>query len=325
MAADAPAYLDAEAVHRLAPFGPLVEALREAHLRPPPAAERLLMSQPNGAGQDDHFLVWPAWRPGAAFGAKLVSVFPGNAAQGRPAIDGIYALFDGRDGSPACIIDGPALTFRKTAADSALAASLLARPDARRLAMLGAGGQAIWQARALAAVRPLAEAAIWNRTPDKAERLAASLRREGLAATATDDPRAAVEGADIVSCVTSATEPVLQGAWLSPGAHVDLVGSYTPAMREADDEAVARARVFVDTRRFTLADCGDIAQPLASGAIAPSHVLGDLFELAQGAVPGRLAPHDVTLFKNAGGGHLDLICAEFLFARLRAERLDPPG
>ncbi|PSC04212.1 ornithine cyclodeaminase family protein [Alsobacter soli] len=310
-------HVEAEEVHRLLPFETLVPGLLAAHRTALPVAERLLMSQPGQHGETDHFLLWPAWKPGRALGIKLVTVFPGNAHAGKPAIGGLYVLFDGQDGQPLCVIDGAALTFRKTAADSAAGASLLARPDARRLAMLGAGGQAIWQVRAMAAVRPITHVAVWNRTLSKARALADALRREGLDATATEHEEGAVADADIVCCAAASRVPVLRGAWLRPGTHVDLVGSYTPEMREADDEAVRRARVFVDTRRFTLAEAGDIAQPIAAGVVGPEHVLGDLFQLAHGVVQGRTGPDDVTLYKNAGGGHLDLICAELLHRRLR--------
>ncbi|GGH13103.1 ornithine cyclodeaminase [Alsobacter metallidurans] len=310
-------HIKADEVHRLLPFDVLVEGLLAAHRSAMPGAERLLMSRPLPTGEHEHFLVWPAWRPGQSLGIKLVTVFPGNARAGKAAIGGLYVLFDGGDGHPVCLIDGPALTFRKTAADSAAGASLLARPDARRLAILGAGGQAIWQIRAMCAVRPIAAVSIWNRTPERAEALAATLRDEGLDALAAAAPRDAVEDADIVCCATSAQEPLLRGEWLRPGAHVDLVGSFTAGMREADDEAVRRSRVFVDTRRFALV-AGDIAGPIASGAITADHIRGELADLAQGAVRGRTGPDDVTLYKNAGGGHLDLICADLLFARFLA-------
>lgn len=307
-------HIQADEVHRLLPFGALVDGLLAAHRSALPRAERLLMSHSGPNGEQEHFLVWPAWRPGRSLGIKLVTVFPGNAHTGKAAIGGLYVLFDGEDGSPVCLIDGPALTFRKTAADSAAGASLLARPDARRLAMLGSGGQAVWQIRAMCAVRPITAVAIWNRTHERAEALAATLRGEGLDAIAAPTPRDAVFNADIISCATSAQQPLLKGEWLRPGGHVDLVGSFTPGMREADDEAVRRSRVFVDTRRFAL-ESGDIAGPIASGAITADHIRGELADLAQGAVRGRTGPDDVTLYKNAGGGHLDLICADLLFGR----------
>lgn len=289
-------------------FPALVEALRRGHVAGVDAVERVLLTEPV-ASAPNHLLVWPAWRFGGWQGVKMVSVFPGNGGE-PPVNQTVYVLFDGRDGRPVACFAGNALTTMKTAADSALAASLLARPDARRLAVIGAGEQAPWHVAALRAVRPgLDRVAVWNRTAERAEALARRLTAEGLAAEAVPTVEAAVAEADVVTTLTGATEPVLRGCWLKPGVHVDLTGGFTPAMREADDETVRRGRLWVDTRRFTVADCGDVAGPIAAGVIGEGDIAGDLFELCRRVVPGRSAPDQVTVFKNAGGGHLDLMTA----------------
>jgi alanine dehydrogenase len=299
--------IDAETAARLLDLPSLIEALRTGHRAGVDVYGRMLMQE--GA---DSLLGMAAWQRGEAFGIKLASVFPGNAARGAPTIASVYVLFDGQDGTPRAVIDATPLTVRKTAADSALAADYLARADVRTLLMVGAGAQAPWMIAAHRVVRPsLARVLIWNRTPARAEALA-----RDLGAIAVTDLAAATAEADVICCATAATAPVIRGEWLRPGAHLDLVGGYTPAMREADDVAVRRARVFVDTRRYTLADAGDISQPLAAGVIREADVLADLFQLVRGEVPGRRDADEITLFKNAGGGHLDLMAARLIESRL---------
>jgi len=300
--------VDAATAARLLDFPSLIEALREGHRAGVEGYGRLLMQD-----GDDAMLGMAAWQRGQAFGIKLATVFPGNAARGIPTIDSVYVLFDGTNGTPRAVIEATPLTVRKTAADSALAADYLARRDARTLLMVGAGSQAEWMIAAHRVVRPgLDRVLIWNRAPARAEALAAR-----LGATATRDLPTAAAEADVICCATAATAPVLHGAWLRPGVHVDLVGAYTPAMRETDDEAVRRARIYVDTRRFTLHDAGDIAAPLAAGVITGSDIRADLFQLVRGEVPGRTDDAEITLFKNAGGGHLDLMAARLIESRLR--------
>ena len=311
--------IDADAV--LAALDPLlfVEALRHGHREGVHQVERLLLSEPTAAATN-HLLIWSAWSFGAAAGAKFVAVFPGNEARGAgPNIRSVYVLFDGADGRPLALITGETFTRSKTAADSALGASFLAREDAEMLVVAGAGAQARAQIRFLCAVRPtIRRVFVWNRTLQKAEALARDCALPGVVVAATDNLEEAVRAADIVSCVTSATEPFLRGAWLKPGAHVDLVGSFTPEMRECDDETVLRGRIFADTRRFTVNECGDLAQPIAAGVLAKDAIVADLFDLCAGRAQGRATPAETTVFKNGGGGHLDLMVARRLYELSRA-------
>jgi ornithine cyclodeaminase len=298
----------------------LVEALREGHRRGVDAVERVLMSQATSATQLNHLTVLPAWRHGEAIGTKLVTVFPGNAPP-TPSIQTVYVLFDGRDGTPLACITGSTFTLRKTAADSALGASFLARADATELLMVGAGNQARHQIAALCAVRPaIRRVAIWNRSGGKAHELARSLDL-GVAAAATDDLEAAARRADIICCATSATAPLIRGAWLKPGTHVDLVGGFTNDMREADDATIARGSLFVDSRWFTAGLCGDITGPIASGVITEADIKADLFQLCSGLHPGRRHAEEITVFKNAGGGHLDLMVAQLVHQLATAGKL----
>ncbi|HSA83146.1 MAG TPA: ornithine cyclodeaminase, partial [Geminicoccaceae bacterium] len=278
---------------------------------------------PQGAGWiGEGFLVLPAWAHGRAFGVKMVTIVPGNAEleDGPPTVQAVYQLFEGVTGRPVAVIDGTALTLRKTAADSGLGAKLLARGDAKTLLMIGAGALAPHLIGAHLAVRPsLARVMVWNRSAPRRDRLLAELAQQGFPAEASDDLEAAVRTADVISAATLASEPLVRGAWLRPGTHVDLVGAYTPQMREADDEAMRRAGVHVDYRGSTVGESGELIQPIASGAITEQDVLGDLFDLCQGRTLGRRAADEITLYKNGGGSHLDLFTAEFLLRQLAGE------
>lgn len=290
----------------------LVEALREGHRRGVDSMDRLLLTEENAAPAN-HLLLWPAWQYGELLGAKLVAVFPGNRAPAT-SISTVYVLFDGRDGAPLACITGAEFTLRKTAADSALGASFLARPDAQTLLMVGAGNQAPHQVRAHCAVRPtLRRILVWNRTEERARRLSATLELGTVTVTAVANLASAVREAEIVCCATAATRPLIEGAWLRPGTHLDLVGGFTNAMREADDEAVRRASVFVDSRRFTIGQCGDVTGPIEAGVITAAEIRADLFDLCAGRHPGRQSAEEITLFKNAGGAHLDLMTARLVY------------
>lgn len=261
-------------------------------------------------GPPGMLLLMPAWRVGGALGVKCVTVFPGNQARGLASVLGVYLLLDATTGQPRAILDGVALTLRRTAAASALAARYLARHDARRLVIIGAGALSSHLARAHAAVRPIDQVTVWNRTPARAEAVARQLAGEGLRARPTLDLEAAVREADIVSCATMSATPIVRGAWLKPGTHLDLVGGYTPAMRETDDEAIRRARVYVDTRGGACKEAGDIVQPLQSGALGETAIVGDLFDLARGQATGRQSAEEITLFKSVGTAIEDLAAAE---------------
>ncbi len=264
-----------------------------------------------GEPQATHLLM-PAWTESAShaglyLGVKVVNVFPGNSARGLPAVMGLYVLMSGRTGETLAAIDGTRLTHWRTAAASALAARYLAPAEARRLLIVGSGALAPHLARAHANVRVYEEVAVWNRRPDGARALAADLAATGLNARATEDLKAAVAEADVISCATLATEPLIEGQWLRPGQHLDLVGAFTLAMREVDDEALKRARVFVDTDA-ALTEGGDVALGILGGAIKRSGVVGDLLALCRGA-PGRRTADEITLFKSVGASIEDLAAA----------------
>jgi ornithine cyclodeaminase len=262
-------------------------------------------------------LLMPAWEsanPGSQLagrylGVKTVTVFPDNAARGKPAVFGTYLLLSAETGETLAVMDATRLTAWRTAAASALASRYLSRQDSSRLLMVGAGALAPQLVAAHASVRPIREVALWNRSPDRAHALAATLSASGLAVTVADDLEAAVGRADIVSAATISAEPLIRGDWLAPGTHVDCVGAYKPTMRETDDAVVRRASIFVDTRPGAFAEAGDIVLPLAAGVIGREAVLGDLFDLARGTVAGRRTPEEITFFKSVGAAIEDLAAA----------------
>lgn len=265
-------------------------------------------------------LLMPAWTTGegARFvGAKILTVYPENAKRGLASTTATYFLMSGETGFPLAAFDGHALTVWRTAAASALASKFLSRADASRLLIVGAGSLAPYLARAHAGVRPIAEVAIWNRTPERAEKLAAQLRAERLNAKAVSGLENAARAADIVSCATLSAEPLIKGAWLKKGAHLDLVGGFTPAMREADDEAAMRARVYVDTPA-AIREAGDIAGPLQRGALRETEIVGDLSDLCRNKVKGRGSEGEITLFKSAGTAVEDLAAAILLWEKTGA-------
>ena len=294
-------------------FTALVAHLRQAHQQPAPDAQRLYMPEPLADGSENGFLIWPAWQHGSNLGVKICTLFPHN--QKRPTVQALYALFDGADGHLQALLDGTEMTYWKTAADSALGADLLARQDAQTLLMVGAGSMAPHMVKAYRAIRPgLSRVLVWNRTPERAQALVDSLH--GIAAEVVEDLCEAVQAADIVCSVTASSSALIRGDCLRAGTHVDLIGGYTPQMREADDAAMRRARIYVDSRWFTVDHVGDLTQPIANGVIVRGDVLGDLFELCSGRVPARQHASDITLFKSGGGAHLDLMTAQHIAARL---------
>ena len=315
-------FVTGEEVHALLDYAALVEGLKRFHLDDIDEVRDIHLSQPAPSGNENVFLALPAWQRDQAVGIKLVTVFPDNeyTGMGLPSVQAVYALFDGRNGSPLALIDGTALTLRKTAADSATGASFLAREDSRTMLMVGAGAMASHLIMAMKAIRPsLRTARIWNRTAARAENLAERLSIDDLQVEATGDLEGSAREADIISCATMASEPLIRGDWLKAGVHLDLVGSYQKHMRESDDACVRRARIYMDSRMFTLHRTGDICQPLEAGVIAEDDVVGDLFDLSRGLAPGRQRDDDITLFKNSGGGHLDLGTARFLMARIAGD------
>lgn len=281
--------------------------VRHAHTIPVPGAA------------DGILLLMPAWQSGSYLGIKLVTVFPGNAALHLPAVSAGYILMSGKTGNVLAMIDGEELTAKRTAATSALAARFLARPDSKSLLVLGTGRISAELARWHVATRPgLESVQIWGRSTANAERLAATLAAEGLPARAASDLETAIASADMVSSATLATEPLIRGAWVRPGTHVDLVGGYTPLMREADDALIAKARVCADTRAGALKEAGDLVGPIGAGVLNADAVT-DLEALCRGTAKGRIDARDITVFKSVGAALEDLAAAILIYEATGAQ------
>jgi len=260
----------------------------------------------------DSLLLMPAWSE-SALGIKLVTVLPENAARGKATVNAVYVLLDRASGEPRALIDGEELTLRRTAAASALAARHLAREDARHLLLVGSGRLAPYMARAHCALRPqLVRVRVWGRNDQHAQTTAQLLRDAGLPVDVVHDLQAAVRDAHIITCATTSTEPLVHGAWLAPGTHLDLVGGFRPAMREVDDAAVARARIVVDTYAGALAEAGDLIEPMQRGVITRAAVLAELAEVIRGEKAVRISAQDITLFKSVGTALEDLAAAELV-------------
>ncbi|SCX74082.1 ornithine cyclodeaminase [Variovorax sp. EL159] len=297
-------------------FRRLVPALREAfaaEAQVPPRHVHSIETAGADPGGKGTVLIMPAWSDAGFLGIKTINIFPGNSARGLPGLHATYVLYDARTGVPLAMMDGNEITARRTAAASALGASFLARQDARRLLVLGTGRIARMLPAAHASVRPIDEVWVWNHRTEGAEALAAQWRAEGWNARAAPNLEAAVrEHADIVSCATLATAPLVRGEWLAPGSHLDLIGSFTPAMREADAQCFVGARTYVDTNE-ALQKSGDLLDAMAAGTLHAQDVQGTLAELCRGQRAGRADDEERTVFKAVGSALEDLTAATLVW------------
>ncbi|WP_395693166.1 ornithine cyclodeaminase family protein [Piscinibacter sp.] len=308
--------LDATATAARLSFEALIPALRRAFAEEGcevPLRHTHRIADPAGAGGS--VLLMPAWKPGGLFGLKTVMIFPGNGARGLPGLHSLYTLFDASTGVPLAQLDGNTITSRRTAAAAALAASFLAREDAARLLVLGCGRVARLLPEAMRCVRPITRVQVWNHRPEGALALAREWREQGIDVQAVTDLDAAVHEADIVSCATLASAPLVRGAQLREGTHLDLIGSFTPQMRECDAACFARSRVFVDTEE-ALAKSGDVLGAVAEGAFEAARLQGTLAQLVRGERAGRREAGEITLFKAVGNALEDLAAAELVAAAM---------
>ncbi|MBO9378848.1 ornithine cyclodeaminase family protein [Sphingomonas histidinilytica] len=299
------------------PFDSLVRALEEGFATGCQLPERHHHRVERPGEPDATLLLMPAWSlaedPQQYLGVKIVTVYPGNTARNLPGLFSTYILYDAATGEQLAIMDGNVITGRRTVATSALAGRMLARPESSKLLVLGAGRIGSLVPYAYRAVLPIDEVAIWSPVPEEARLLVDRLRGDGIAANVVDDLATAVHEADVVSAATLATEPVIKGKWIKPGTHVDLIGAFTPAMRESDDETVRKASIYVDTME-ALHEPGDIVQPLRDGVISKDSIQGSLADLARKTVNARTSDSEITLFKAVGSGLADLIAARMVYA-----------
>ncbi len=281
-----------------------VEAIDAGHTFDRPQIKDVFLGPPGRT-----LLSRAAWVKGLGFGVKSVSVMADNAALGLPSVQGAMLVFNEETGALIATIESGLVTDIKTAADSVLGARYLARPNAKSLLVVGAGQVASNVIAAYCQVFPdITHVWIWNRTSQKAEKLARTLSQQGLPVSAVFDLEDTARKADIITTATMSQSPVLMGEWVMPGTHVDLIGAFRAEMREADDTLLQKARLFVDSRDTTLGHIGELKIPIESGAISEIDILADLYQLKQGFV-GRSSSKDITVFKNGGGAHLDLMTA----------------
>lgn len=297
-----PRLLGADEVRARLPMPAAIDALEAAFATDDPSAGPLRTSVDTPAGS---LLLMPA-AGDRGVGVKLVTLTPGNPDRGLPLIHAVYVLFDPGTQAPVVLLDGAALTALRTAAVSGLATRHLAREDAARLVLFGAGVQARAHLESMRAVRPIERVVVVSRSPGLAEALAEAARAAGLEASVGEPDD--VARADVVCTCTTSAEPVFDGGRLAPGCHVNAIGSHRPETREVDTETVRRARVVVETRGVAMEEAGDLLIPIGEGAVGPDHVVADLAELVRGAA-GRSSPDDVTLFKGVGMAFEDLVVA----------------
>lgn len=307
-------FVSGEEIQEIVAFSELISALKNAFVDASitaPLRHHHTYQNPL-AGVDSTLLLMPAWKAGESLGVKLVTVSPHNDRLGMPSVQGLYVLFDARSGEPKLLLDAKALTTMRTAAASALASTFLSRPDSHTLLMIGTGALAPQLIRAHAAVRPIEQVYIWGRDVAKAEKLAETLREERVNVTTVESIGEGIAAADIISCATLSSEPLIHGDALSAGQHVDLVGSFRPEMREADDATVARCSVFVDHYEGALTESGDIVIPLERGVLSRGELKAELAELCRGDHAGRASRDELTLFKSVGHALEDLVAASLI-------------
>ncbi|WP_441003756.1 ornithine cyclodeaminase family protein [Pseudocolwellia agarivorans] len=302
-----PVFINADDVKNNLSWSELCEAFHEGHQAPQADIDDILFKQ-----GDNAVLNRAAWIKGKGIGVKTATVFPNNANRtpALPNVQAVFTLFDDDNGQPLAFIDGNLVTKWKTAGDSVFAAKLLARPDSKVLTIIGAGAVASSMIDAYRAVFPqLEKVQVWNRTFAKAQQLAAQKN-----AIAIESLPEALSNADIVSSSTMSTSSFIKGDWIKAGTHVDLIGAYRPDMREADDDLIAKSRIFVDSRATAIHDIGELAKPIENGAIKEEDVIADFYQLCNNQ-QGRKTETEITLFKNGGGAHLDLMTALYIMQK----------
>ena len=311
--------VDTETTRLALPFDRLVPALKAMFIAGCEVPLRHTHLLPGADCGTNTVLIMPAWQPGRFMGIKTVNIFPGNSGLGLPGLFSTYLLYDAKTGEPLAQIDGNEITSRRTAAASALAASYLARPDARTLLVVGSGRVGALLPEAYRAVLPIEKIWIWDRDAASATALADKLQAQGMDAHATADLEAAAAGADVLSCATLSSQPLVNGAWLEAQSHLDLIGSFTPSMREADDACFGKpARLYVDTTE-ALQKSGELLGPMSRGVFAADDIVGTLADLTRGTAAGRQAETGRTVFKSVGTALEDLAAAMLVYEQVAVQ------
>jgi alanine dehydrogenase len=311
-------YVSAAELERLLDYPSLVDALAAGFAADWTVPVRHHYSIPMPNEPEQTLLLMPAWEAGQAIGMKLATITPGNGPRGLPAVNAVYLLVDGSTGQPRALIEGASLTVRRTAAASVLAARYLVRTDASRMLMVGAGALSRPLIEAHCSQHSIKRVQLWARDTRKRDAKVKELAALGLPVEPADDLERSAREADLISCATLSKEPLIRGAWLKSGSHLDLVGAFTPEMRESDDAAIGRASLFCDTRAGALKEGGDLVIPLKAGLITEAAIKADLADLARGKHKGRVSEDEVTLFKSVGTAIEDFAAARLAMQRLQA-------
>ena len=301
-------YISYESAIELVKWDRAVDALREGHRYPKAEIADLFLGP-----QSATLLNRAAFIDGLGYGVKAVTVMGENAAKGLPTVQGAMMVYDGQTGAVTAIVDSRLVTEIKTASDSVLGAQLLARRDSKKLLIVGAGVVAESLVNAYSAMFPsLEQIAIWSRRPEQAQVLVSQIKDVGIQVVAVDDLEKHAGEADIISTATMAREPILRGHWIPSGTHVDLIGAFKPDMREADDALISKGSLFVDSRETTVHHIGELMIPIAAGIISEADVKADFYDLIDMAQSARTSDDEITIFKNGGGAHLDLMIANYI-------------
>jgi len=308
-------HFSAEQTRYHLPFNRLIDALRETFIDG--CVVPLRHTHQLGKGT---VLIMPAWRANKKMGVKTITIYPENGKVGLPGLHAAYTLFDANTGVPLCDVDGIELTSRRTAAASALAASYLARADAKVYVIVGAGRVASLMAEAMSTVRSIKMIKVWNLHPHKAESLVKLLREKGFDAEQVTDLKTAVESADIITCATLSNKPLVHGAWLKPGVHLDLIGSFTPDLCETDVECFRKAKVFCDTEE-AIAKSGDVLNAIKAGAFDKAKDFRGTLEMMCKNQVSRKTKDEITLFKSVGTALEDLAGAELVYESAKRSSL----
>jgi alanine dehydrogenase len=307
--------LNAEAIRRIVALPRLIDRLEDVFRSDTVVPPRQIVTVPGGAG-DRLFVSMLAFDLDGNGAVKLATVFPSNPSSGLPTVQAAIVLFSEK-GTPVALLDGTSVTYLRTGAASALASKYLSRKESAHLVVLGTGALAPVMAAAHCAVRPIRRVSVWGRRQERARITVDAIRASVASAVLVDavsEAQQAVSSADIVSCATNSPTPILAGKWLRPGTFVDLVGSFSPTSREADDDVMSRSRIFVDTFQGAFAEAGDILDPLSRGLIARDRVEGELSDLIRGRVKGRVNGDEITVFKSVGTAIEDLAAARMIVA-----------
>lgn len=302
-------FISKDDVAHLAPYEALIQAIAKGLLEPIESPARIFCNPNHDASA---VLIMPAWKPNHIMGTKIVSIWPGNNAKGKPAVSAVYVVTSCDDGQTLAVMDGTELTLRRTAATAALGAQLLARPNSKKLVILGTGALSIPLAMAHRSVFDLSEITIWGRSLDNAQAVVNTLANHGLSAHATSNLQEALANADIAAAATTATQPFIRSEWVKPGTHLGLMGAFTANMAEAEPQLLPKVRLFVDSREAVMQKGGEVLQALQAGMIVDADVRGELAQLlaASPKMAGRVSDQDITVFKSVGFAALDLIAAE---------------